>query len=157
MRSFRLPALPCWAALSCVLMAVSPDALSGEPVELKYKRKFLVVTEKGELVSKDLKQIVFRKAGAEDTVTIPWADVRSIDGKPAQEVLAGVRKEYGSRICPDCKGGALAVSPRGRSRAGSARPRERPPAARGDARAAGSRAPAPASSLASGGGKTSPV
>jgi len=109
MRGDALGRLAGLAAACFVLTAICTFARAGERVELKYKKKFQVVTEKVELVSKDLTQIVFRKEGAApgDTMTIPWTDVRSFNGQLPEQVLADMRKALADRLCPVCGGGAI--------------------------------------------------
>ena len=97
------------AGACCVLTAICTVAHAGETVELRYKKKFQVVTEKGEIVSKDLTQLVFRKEGAPpgETVRIAWTDVREVNGQLPEQVLAEMRKAQADRLCRLCGGGAI--------------------------------------------------
>lgn len=94
----------------CVLLLCG-RASAAETATITYKDRFLIKTEKGEIVSKTLKEVVFVKAAAEGEqkkrLVIKWEDVRSVNGEPAAVVLARVRKQYEDRLCRGCKGGTM--------------------------------------------------
>jgi len=98
-------ALAALAALGLCGLSMN-RAAGGEIATVEHKEQFMVVTDKGEIVSWNLREMTFRKELSTEPVRLKWADVRSVNGAKTEAVLERYRKEAAGRICPDCKGGA---------------------------------------------------
>lgn len=64
-------------------------------------------TLKGEIVRQNLKGIVLRIG--DKPVQVPWVEVETVNGRPVREHVAQVRTSLKDSLCPDCRGGLIAL------------------------------------------------
>lgn len=94
------------AATLVVLLALFACSAGYEDVEVEYKEKSIVTTDKGKLLRRGFEkwELGVYRDGKKTRLSIAVADIRKVNGLPLAEFVTKWKTDHAAELCPVCQG-----------------------------------------------------